>query len=203
MITLFELQSQSGQLWLEIVAHLEAKDSAHAAEASSKDSAHAAEVASLNLAHQDAVDAKTAEIAALMAAHAAAMQAEKVKFDEASAAHAGKLADAKQDALTKLTETKVDYEGRIATLKKERDETLAAKEVELVAIKAELAERNALIESAKTAIKGAIANPALDDAATVSTIAQVVAVAEMPAIEKLKLKIAAEIAAKQAELDAL
>ncbi|NBW21517.1 MAG: hypothetical protein EBR82_77520, partial [Caulobacteraceae bacterium] len=74
---------------------------------------------------------------------------------------------------------------------------------ELERVKAELADRNALIESAKDAIKGAIANPDLDDTATVATIAQVVAVAEMPAIEKRKLEIAAEIAAKQAELNAL
>lgn len=74
---------------------------------------------------------------------------------------------------------------------------------ELERVRAELAERNALIESAKTAIKDAIADASLDDTATVATIAQVVAVAELPAIEKRKLEIAAEIAAKQAELDAL
>jgi hypothetical protein len=74
---------------------------------------------------------------------------------------------------------------------------------ELERVKAELAERNALIESAKTAIKSAIADARLDDTATVATIAQVVAVAELPAIEKRKLEIAAEIAAKQAELEAL
>ena len=75
--------------------------------------------------------------------------------------------------------------------------------VELEMLRAKLAERDALIESAKTAIKGAIADTALDDAATVATIAQVVAVAELPAIEKRKMEIAAEIAKKQAELEAL
>lgn len=74
---------------------------------------------------------------------------------------------------------------------------------ELERVKAELAERNALIESAKEAIKGAIADANLDDTATVATIAQVVAAAELPYIEKRKLEIAAEIAQKQAELDAL
>jgi hypothetical protein len=74
---------------------------------------------------------------------------------------------------------------------------------ELAAVKATLADRNALIESAKTAIKSAIADASLDDTATVATIAQVVAVAELPAIEKRKLEIAAEIAAKQAILEAL
>jgi hypothetical protein len=74
---------------------------------------------------------------------------------------------------------------------------------ELAAVKAELADRNALIESAKTAIKCAIADPSLDDTATVATIAQVVAVAELPAIEKRRLEIEAEIAQKQAELEAL
>jgi hypothetical protein len=74
---------------------------------------------------------------------------------------------------------------------------------ELTAVKAELAERNALIESAKEAIKGAIADASLDDTATVATIAHVVAVAELPSIEKRKLEIAAEIAQKQAQLDAL
>ena len=123
MITIFELQSQSGQLWTEIVAHFDAKDSAHAAE-----------VASLNLAHQTTTDVIR---------------------------------------------------------------------VELEKTKAALAERNALIESAKTAIKRAIADASLDDTATVVTIAHVVAVAELPAIEKRKLEIAAEIAAKQAELEAL
>ena len=80
---------------------------------------------------------------------------------------------------------------------------LATNAAELERVKAELADRNALIESAKTAIKGAIADATLDDTATVATIAQVVAVAELPAIEKRKLEIAAEIAAKQAELEAL
>lgn len=74
---------------------------------------------------------------------------------------------------------------------------------ELERVKAELAERNAFIESAKTAIKGAIADQSLDDTATVNAIAHVVAVAELPAIEKRKLEIAAEIAKKQAELEAL
>jgi hypothetical protein len=123
MITIFELQSQSGQLWTEIVAHFEAKDSAHAAE-----------VASLHLTHQTTTDAIR---------------------------------------------------------------------VELETTKAALVERNALIESAKTAIKGAIADANLDDAATVATIAQVVAAAELPTIEKRKLAIEAEIAAKKAELDSL
>ena len=80
---------------------------------------------------------------------------------------------------------------------------LATNAAELEAVKAKLAERDALIESAKTAIKGAIADPELDDSATVATIAQVVAVAELPAIEKRKMEIAAEIAKKQAELEAL
>ena len=80
---------------------------------------------------------------------------------------------------------------------------LATNAVELETIKAKLAERDALIESAKNAIKGAIADPELDDSATVATIAQVVAVAELPAMEKRKMEIAAEIAKKQAELEAL
>jgi hypothetical protein len=74
---------------------------------------------------------------------------------------------------------------------------------ELAAIKSTLAERDALIENAKTAIKNAIADASLDDTATVATIAQFVAVAELPAIKKRKLEIEAEIAAKQAELEAL
>jgi len=80
---------------------------------------------------------------------------------------------------------------------------LATNAAELERVKAELADRNALIESAKNAIKGAIANADLDDTATVATISQVVAVAELPAIEKRKLEISAEIAKKQTELDAL
>ena len=80
---------------------------------------------------------------------------------------------------------------------------LATNAAELEVVRAKLAERDALIESAKTAIKGAIADPELDDSATVATIAQVVAVAELPAIEKRKMEIAAEIAKKQAELEAL
>lgn len=74
---------------------------------------------------------------------------------------------------------------------------------ELETLRTKLAERDALIESAKTAIKSAIADPELDDSATVATIAQVVAVAELPAIEKRRMEIAAEIARKQAELEAL
>ena len=80
---------------------------------------------------------------------------------------------------------------------------LATNAAELEAVRAKLTERDALIESAKTAIKGAIADPELDDSATVATIAQVVAVAELPAIEKRRMEIAAEIAKKQAELEAL
>lgn len=66
-------------------------------------------------------------------------------------------------------------------------------------IEAELAAKNALIESIKNAIK----NDDLDDAAMVSAIEQVFAEAELPSVEKRKLEIAAEIAAKQAELEAL
>lgn len=80
---------------------------------------------------------------------------------------------------------------------------LATNAEELETLRTKLAERDALIESAKEAIKGAIADPELDDSATVATIAHVVAVAELPAIEKRRMEIAAEIARKQAELDAL
>lgn len=80
---------------------------------------------------------------------------------------------------------------------------LATNAEELETLRTKLAERDALIESAKAAIKGAIADPELDDSATVATIAQVVAVAELPAIEKRRMEIAAEIAKKQAELEAL
>jgi hypothetical protein len=80
---------------------------------------------------------------------------------------------------------------------------LATNAAELERVRAELADRNALIESAKEAIKGAIADASLDDTATVATIAQVVAVAELPAIEKRRMEIEAEIAAKQAELESL
>jgi len=66
-------------------------------------------------------------------------------------------------------------------------------------IQAELAAKNSLIDSIKNAIKDAN----LDDAATVSAIEQVLAEAELPSVEKRKLEIAAEIAAKQAELEAL
>jgi len=70
---------------------------------------------------------------------------------------------------------------------------------ELAAVQAELAAKNALIDSINDAIKDAD----LDDAATVSAIEQVFAAAELPSVEKRKLEIAAEIAAKQAELEAL
>jgi len=66
-------------------------------------------------------------------------------------------------------------------------------------VQAELAAKNALIDSIKDAIKDAN----LDDAATVSAIEQVLSEAELPSVEKRKLEIAAEIAAKQAELEAL
>jgi len=74
---------------------------------------------------------------------------------------------------------------------------------ELAKVQADLAAKNALIDSAKNAIKSAIADAALDDAATVAAIEQVLSAAELPSVEKRKLEIAAEIAAKQAELDAL
>jgi hypothetical protein len=80
---------------------------------------------------------------------------------------------------------------------------LATNATELAKVQADLAAKNALIDSAKDAIKSAIADVALDDAARVAAIASVVAASEMPYVEKRKLEIAAEIAAKQAELDAL
>lgn len=95
--------------------------------------------------------------------------------------------------LKKLVDTHAD---EIAQAKNETAE-------ELETLRTKLAERDALIESAKAAIKGAIADPELDDSATVATIAHVVAVAELPAIEKRRMEIAAEIARKQAELEAL
>ena len=69
----------------------------------------------------------------------------------------------------------------------------------LAIVQAELAAKNALIDSIKDAIKDAD----LDDAETVSAIEQVLSAAELPSVEKRKLEIAAEIAAKQAELEAL
>jgi hypothetical protein len=89
-----------------------------------------------------------------------------------------------------------DHAEKITALQNEHAEEFAV-------VNQKLAERNALIESAKDAIKSAIADPSLDDTATVATIAQVVAVAELPAIEKRRLEIEAEIAQKQAELKAL
>jgi hypothetical protein len=73
----------------------------------------------------------------------------------------------------------------------------------VVELEIDLAAKNALIDSAKNAIKFAIADANLDDAATVSAIKQVLAAAELPSVEKRKLEIAAEIAAKQAELESL
>lgn len=73
----------------------------------------------------------------------------------------------------------------------------------LAATRDDLAAKNALIDSAKNGIKGAIADAELDDAATVATIAQIVTLAELPTIEKRKAALAAEIAAKEAELAAL
>ena len=74
---------------------------------------------------------------------------------------------------------------------------------ELAKVTADLAAKNALIESAKTGIKSAIADKELDDSATVATIAAIVASAELPSVEKRKAELAAEIAAKQAELSEL
>ena len=99
----------------------------------------------------------------------------------------------------KAAELKALIDTHAEEITQAKDENAA----ELAAVRAKLAERDALIESAKTAIKGAIADPELDDSATVATIAQVVAVAELPAIEKRKMEIAAEIAKKQAELESL
>jgi len=72
-------------------------------------------------------------------------------------------------------------------------------ETQAEVIQAELSAKNALIDSIKDAIKDAN----LDDAATVSAIEHVLAAAELPSVEKRKLEIAAEIAAKQAELESL
>ena len=80
---------------------------------------------------------------------------------------------------------------------------LATNAEELAKVKADLAAKNALIESAKIGIKSAIENIELDDTATVATIAAIVASAELPSVEKRKAELAAEIAAKQAELSEL
>jgi hypothetical protein len=80
---------------------------------------------------------------------------------------------------------------------------LATNAEELEKVTADLAAKNALIESAKVGIKSAIADKELDDSATVATIAAIVASAELPSVEKRKAELAAEIAAKQAELSEL
>ena len=80
---------------------------------------------------------------------------------------------------------------------------LATNAEELAKVTADLAAKNALIESAKIGIKSAIENKELDDTATVQTIAAIVANAELPSVEKRKAELAAEIAAKQAELSEL
>jgi hypothetical protein len=75
----------------------------------------------------------------------------------------------------------------------------ATNATELTTVQTELAAKNSLIDSIKNAIKDAN----LDGAATVSAIEQVLSASELPSVEKRKLEIAAEIAAKQAELEAL
>jgi hypothetical protein len=76
---------------------------------------------------------------------------------------------------------------------------VAQLETQAELVQAELTAKNVLIDS----IKDAIADANLDDAATVSVIEHVLADSELPSVEKRKLEIAAEIAAKQAELEAL
>lgn len=99
----------------------------------------------------------------------------------------------------------------------EKLETIAAKNAEVIeanniaetwkalanATEKALAEKNALIDSAKNDIKSAIADKKLDAEATVSAIAGIVTIVEMPEIEKRKAALAAEIASKQAELESL
>ncbi|NBW17973.1 MAG: hypothetical protein EBR82_59375 [Caulobacteraceae bacterium] len=71
---------------------------------------------------------------------------------------------------------------------------------ELAIVQAELAAKNALIDSVKNAIKD---DHFVEVTEMVSAIKQVFAEAELPSVKKRKLEIAAEIAAKQAELEAL
>jgi len=96
-----------------------------------------------------------------------------------------------------------DHADTITALEQSHADKIAEISATLSATQADLAAKNALIDSAKLGIKGAIANADLDDTATVQTIAHIVALAEIPTIEKRKAEIAAEIAAKQSELQSL
>ena len=68
MKSLFQLQTESGQLWIDIQAQLQAKDAEHTAALASKDAACATTVEAAKLAIQTNLDAL---VQAGQAAHAA------------------------------------------------------------------------------------------------------------------------------------
>jgi hypothetical protein len=63
--------------------------------------------------------------------------------------------------------------------------------------------KNQVVNQAKAGILSAIDNPQLDPEATVAAIVEIITTAELPPAEKRRAELEAEIAAKQAELDAL
>jgi len=97
MKDLFTIQTESGQLWLDIKAQLDTKDAERAAAIAAKDAEladQAAEAAEVIQAWRDAVAAKDTELAALADQHAAdlAQAASDAASDQSAAVEAAKLA---------------------------------------------------------------------------------------------------------------
>jgi hypothetical protein len=117
MKDLFTIQTESGQLWLDIKAQLDAKDAEHAADISAKD----------------------AKLAALADQHAADLAAanEKAASDQAAAVEAAKLAiQVNLDALVTAAEAahaSGDLDAVAAVIAQARSYTTAARRAKIEA----------------------------------------------------------------------
>jgi hypothetical protein len=122
MKDLFTIQTESGQLWLDIKAQLDAKDAQLADQATET-----------NLARQAATDAHAAALAALADQHAAALA--QAATDQAAAVEAAKLAiQTNLDALVTAAETahaSGDLDAVAAVIAQARSYTTAARRAKL------------------------------------------------------------------------
>ena len=85
-ITDFELQTQSGQLWIDIQERLTTKDAEHAGRSKAKDEEHSKTLAAKEAALKSAADTAAAELAKVKETAAAELAA--VKSDLSTAASA-------------------------------------------------------------------------------------------------------------------
>ena len=149
--SLFEIQTESGQLWIDIQAHFASNATAAADAAKAASESHAAALATLTASHAEAIATKDAELTAQAAINDAALDAlnASAEVDKAAAVEAeGKAVHARLDGLVaagQAARADKDWDAMDKVLEAAYGYTGAARRA---AIEAELAAAQAAAEAA-------------------------------------------------------